>query len=111
MDNIGALNKRIEIGTISDGFNEETGRDDGDKAFQTQRELWAGVKHVKGSEYFAAAAENKQNTLTFRIRYQPDFEITQDHYVRYKGKVYDIKEANDVDEGHDAVILTCEEVR
>lgn len=110
MNNVGRLNKRITIGIATDGINPETGRYQGE-GFRPIRTVWASVKHVKGSEYFQAAAVQAEKTVSFTIRYQRGIEITEEHQVLYNGKMYDIKAVNDVDEEHDVIVLTCEEVK
>lgn len=108
MADAGKLNKRIIIGVMPDGFSEDTGRDEGSNAFIPQRTVWANVKHVRGSEFFEAAAVNAEQTVTFTIRYRA--ELTSDHYIKYKDVVYNIRAINDPSEGHDIQIITAEAV-
>ncbi len=107
MINAGWLNKKITIGETRSGINPDTGRNEGAR-FEGMRTVWAGVKHVNGSEYFAAAAVNAQETMTFTVRYQPDLEITTKHIIQYAGKEYDIKAINDVNEKHEILIIMAE---
>ena len=108
MVNINNMTKRITIYEETDGFNEETGRQ-GKAGLSPVRTVWSAVKHVKGSEYFAAAAENRQSTVRFTCRYQPDIVISTKHLVEYKNVLYDIKAINNPDETNEVLILTCEE--
>lgn len=108
MANAGQLNRRIIIGTMTDGFNEDSGRDEGDSTFEPLRTVWANVKHVRGSEIFQAAAVNAERTVTFTIRYQND--LTEDHVIKYDNVIYNIRAINDPSEGHDIQIITAEAV-
>lgn len=103
--NAGKLNKLITIGHISSGIDEETGRDVG-KTYVSDFVLHANVKHVKGSEYFAASAVNAQNTVQFMVRYCS--KISQDTVIKYNGNLYDVKSVNDVEERHDCMVLMAE---
>lgn len=106
MVNAGQLNRRIIIGVINDGFNEETGRDEGGEGFKPLKTVWANVKHVRGSEYFQAAAVNAEKTTIFTIRYQK--ELTEKHVIKYNDALYNIRSINDPSEGHDIQIITGE---
>lgn len=108
MADAGKLNKRITIGVMSDGFNEETRRHDRDDTFVPVATVWAAVKHVRGSEYFAAAAVNAEQTVTFTIRYRA--ELNTDHVIKYGDTLYNIRAINDPSEGHDIQIITAEAV-
>ena len=111
MYDVGKMNKRIEICEKTDGFNEESGRDDGRIEYIPLREpVWAAVTHVGGREYFSALAANAEKTIRFRIRYNPELTILPEHFVRYKGEIYEIKAVNDPQEAHDVLILSCERV-
>ena len=88
MINAGQLNRRVEICELTDGINPETGRDEGQK-YVPVCTVWANVKHVRGSEYFTAAAVNAERTVTFTIRYKKI--LTEDHYIKYGGTYYNIR--------------------
>lgn len=105
MINAGQLNRRITIGIITDGINPDTGRDEG-RTFAPIRTVWANVKHVRGSEYFQAAAVSAERTVTFTIRYQPD--LTEKHAILYSDVIYNIKAINDASEGHKIQVITGE---
>lgn len=108
MANAGQFNRRIVIGIIPDGFDEESGRDEGSTDFEPIRTVWANVKHVRGSEMFQAAAVNAERTVTFTIRYQRD--LTEKHFIKYNNAIYNIRAINDPSEGHDIQIITAEAV-
>ena len=108
MANAGQLNRRIKIILYSEGFNDDTGRDEGERTIKEKCTVWANVKHVRGSEYFEAAAVNAEQTVTFIIRYRAD--LTTDHVIEYKGVEYNIKAINDPSEGHSIQIITAEAV-
>ena len=107
---VGKMDKRIEICEKTSGYNEETGRDDLEEEYIPLKGMWAAVTHVGGKEYFSALAVNAEKTLRFKVRFNPEFEIVPEHFIRYKGKIYDIKSINDPDEAHDILIITCETV-
>lgn len=108
MADAGKLNRRIIIGVMPDGFSEDTGRDEGENAFIPSCTVWANVKHVRGSEFFAAAAVQAEQTVTFTIRYRS--EITTDNVIKYGDTLYNIRAINDPSEGHDIQIITAEAV-
>ena len=107
MINAGQLNRRVEICELTDGINPETGCDEGQK-YVPVCTVWANVKHVRGSEYFTAAAVNAERTVTFTIRYKKN--LTEDHYIKYGGTYYNIRAINDASESHDIQIITAEAV-
>lgn len=107
MNNPGMLNKLITVGHTECMFDDETGRDKG-ITFVSDFVLHANVKHVKGSEYFAASAVNAQNTIQFMIRYCD--KITQNTIIKYANKYYDVKSVNDVEEAHDCMVIMAEEI-
>lgn len=56
-------------------------------------QAWAKVETVSAREYFAAAADNREDTLRFTIRYRKD--ITAEMTIRYDGKTYHIESVTD----------------
>lgn len=108
--NSGNYNRKITICKDKKGFNRDSGRDEDETELEELRTVSAKVRHISGKEYFAAAATESENTVEFKMRYQPDMEINQKHIVLYKGKKHNIKSVNDVDGGRKELILICEEV-
>ena len=50
--------------------------------------VWAHAANLHGREFYAAAAEQMENTVKFTIRYRP--EITPDLRIVFEGRVYKI---------------------
>ena len=72
------------------------GQDDIGNTIETWPEwqvLWVEVNSLFGSEYYAAATINEENTLKFTARYAPFIDdIDNINYrISYKSKLYDIK--------------------
>lgn len=107
MINAGQLNRQITIGTLTDGINPETGRDEG-RVFTSIKKVWANIKHVRGSEFFQAAAVSAERTVTFTIRYQS--YLTEDNVIMYGETMYNIKAINDASEKHTIQVVTAEAV-
>ena len=107
MANAGQLNRRVTIGIMTDGINSETGRDEG-CTFVPLCTVWAGVKHVRGSEMFQAAAVHAEQTVTFTIRYREG--LTEKNIIEYSGTLYNIRAINDPSERHDIQVITAEAV-
>lgn len=105
----GKFNKRITICTNGDNFSKDTGRDEGRESAEA-RTVWASVSHVRTSERFAAAAIGAERTVTFTIRFQPDLTVTEDNFIKYGGKQYDIKSVSDPLEKHETLVITAEAV-
>ncbi|MHB1651393.1 MAG: phage head closure protein [Desulfitobacteriaceae bacterium] len=55
--------------------------------------VWASYEPVGGREYFAAAAINSEDNVTFHVRYQKD--ITPDLQIVFGGQIYQILNVND----------------
>jgi len=51
--------------------------------------LWAYVRQLSATEYFAAAAVQNKEEMLFTVNWRPD--ITPKMYIEYKGVWYDIK--------------------
>lgn len=105
----GKFNKRITICTDGESFSEETGRDEGRESADI-RTVWAAVSHVRTSERFQAAAIGAEKTVTFTIRFQPDLTVTEDNFIKYGGKLYNIKSVSDPLEKHETLVITAEAV-
>ena len=50
--------------------------------------LWAGVKPVRGAEFFAAAQMHDEQIVTFTVIYRPDVQETM--RISWNGEHYDI---------------------
>ena len=51
--------------------------------------LWAYVRQLSATEYFAAAQVQNKEEMLFTVNWRPD--ITPKMYIEYKGVWYDIK--------------------
>jgi len=51
--------------------------------------LWAYVRQLSATEYFAAAAVQNKEEMLFTVNWRPD--ITPQMYIEYKGVWYDIQ--------------------
>lgn len=51
--------------------------------------LWAYVRQLSATEYFAAAQVQNKEEMLFTVNWRPD--ITPQMYIEYKGVWYDIK--------------------
>lgn len=104
--NPGKLNKRITLQRFekikdSEGIVTE--------AWNDVATVWASAEPLRGREYFAAAAVNRENTVRFRIRYKPD--VSSDMRIKYDGRFFDIQSVIDVNERHKELHLMAEEVQ
>ncbi len=87
--NSGDLRHKITIEklitTISpNGFEEES--------WQPWKATWAAKNNLSGKEFYSAKAVNEEKTVTFKVRYQPDFKEmnTTKYRVAHDGKTYNI---------------------
>ncbi len=106
------LNNRITIQKLEntvdlEGFNNEVWID--------YYKCWACFRTVGWKEYFSARAIKAENTVTFTVRYSPKIkmmleglEVTKDYKIIYKGKSYDIKYINDLENKHKYVDIKAE---
>lgn len=59
------------------------------QTWATLAQVWAQVKPVRGSEYFAAQQMNARVDTVFKIRYRSD--LTTKMRISYGGELYDIQ--------------------
>jgi len=76
-------------------FNTDGGKDElGQQVEREEPELiktvWADIKTMKGTEFFAAASVQAERTYRFIIRFTG--EIRHHMYIDYKGRIFDIIE-------------------
>ncbi|WLP61543.1 phage head closure protein [Bacillus pumilus] len=62
---------------------------DGDNGWETVVECWAKAEGLKGAEYYAAAAIQKEHTIKFTIRHRDD--IDEHMRLLFQGKTYEIE--------------------
>ncbi|MBD1373717.1 phage head closure protein [Hazenella sp. IB182357] len=70
--------------------------------------IWAGIKPLRGREYFQAAAVQAENTVRFHIRYRKGIEPAM--RILYDSRIFDIQSVIDVNERHKEIELMCKEV-
>lgn len=88
--NPGELNKQIQIIQKT-----ETADDDGFPVLTDKvvRKCWARYSNTSGSEIIKAGTEFASAKARFLVRYFPQ-EITEDMFIRYNGKDYNIEYLN-----------------
>ncbi len=59
------------------------------QTWATLAQVWAQVKPVRGSEYFAAQQMNARVDAVFRVRYRTD--LTTKMRISYNSETYDIQ--------------------
>ncbi len=62
---------------------------DGNDSWQTVIECWAKAEGLKGREYYAAAAIQKEKTIEFTIRHRED--IDEHMRIIFREKAYEIE--------------------
>ena len=98
---MGSLKQRITlekpVTTVNaNGFEE--------RSWQVVATVWAKAENLRGREYYAAAAVQAENTVTFTIRYRPGvdtglrllfqgkhYRITAVDNVKYENRFIEIK--------------------
>ncbi|PGT80242.1 head-tail adaptor protein [Bacillus cereus] len=81
------FNKRITI-MKEEGYKDEIGQ--WISEWKPFAKLWSRIFTVSGREYFAAASVQNETTLRFVIR-PPNFEISPNEEIEFKGKRYAIE--------------------
>lgn len=62
---------------------------DGKDSWESVIECWAKAEGLKGREYYAAAAIQKEKTVEFTIRHRED--IDKHMRIIFRGKTYEIE--------------------
>ncbi|AKL83281.1 hypothetical protein D068_cds05170 [Bacillus atrophaeus UCMB-5137] len=62
---------------------------DGKDSWETVIECWAKAEGLKGREYYAAAAIQKEKTIKFTIRHRED--INEHMRIVFENNVYEIE--------------------
>lgn len=67
---------------------------------------WASVQGVSGREYWAAREQHEENTLSFKVRFCRKLaEINKtDYFIKYKNRIYDITDINNL-QASDSIFL------
>lgn len=73
------------------------------------KSVWAEMKSGAGTKYQGAGFANFINPVIFRIRGKSNnLNLTEKHFVKYKGKAYQIKGIEDVNLENREVNLFCD---
>lgn len=102
----GDLKHYIRIDAPVEGAPDRYGRRT--VTWEEVAQLYAKVSDVSGREYFAAAAYQMENTVSFTIRY--DSTVNSGMRVIFGGNAYDIKEVNHLGYRGDFMTLKCMKV-
>jgi SPP1 family predicted phage head-tail adaptor len=102
--NIGELNKRIDIISITTEDNENGFPIPKETVFYS---CWAKYSQTSGTELTKADADFSDVKCRFLIRYTPK-EITRKMFVKYKGKNYNIAYLNEYGDSHEFIEIWCE---
>ena len=95
---LGDLSQKIDIQTRTLESNFSPNRDD-TNVFTLYKQIWACVNTLNGSAIFDGINWRRHYTHEIFIRYRSD--ITEEHWVNYKNKRYDIVSVENLDERDD----------
>lgn len=72
---------------------------------------WASVSGVSGREYWEAREQHEENTLSFKVRYCRKLaEINKtEYFIKYKNKIYDITDINNLQASDSILIIRATE--
>ncbi|WP_278309050.1 phage head closure protein [Peptoclostridium litorale] len=102
------LNKRIIFQTyVNATVNENGFLLTDDQRWQDHKKVWAGIKTLKGREYYEAAATQNENQVKFITRYHAG--ITADMRIKMGERVFEIQSVVDVDEKHKELNIMAKE--
>lgn len=82
----GSLDERVTLQqpvTVRDSYGQET------VTWQAVATVWAGVQALRGREYFAAAAVQRELTVKVRLRYRAD--VVSTWRLVHRGTAYNIE--------------------
>ena len=106
--NAGMLNKRIIFQQYNGaGINENGFPLTEDQRWQDHKKVWAGMKSLKGREYYEAAAIQNENQIKFITRYHVG--ITADMRIKMGERVFEIQSVIDVDDKHQELNIMAKE--
>lgn len=107
--NIGDLNKRISIVSITTTDNENGFPIKSETVFYS---CWAKYSQTSGTEITKSGADFSNVKCRFLIRWTPK-EIIRKMYVKYKEKNYNIEYLNEYGDSHEFIEIWCklEEVK
>ena len=87
--NAGMMKNRISIEKLTttvDAIGNQT------KAWATHFTCWAYMNGLSGAEYWAAKAQQAENTVVFQVRYCSNLSAInpQEYRIKFDGSIYDI---------------------
>lgn len=91
---IGKLNKRLTIlhyADVEDAMGQTA------QMLVPLKTVWGSLYPARGAEYYEAQRLRSKTTYKVYIRYIHGIEITTEHYIGYKDKLYAIESVNNVD--------------
>ncbi len=106
--NTGEFNRRITI-QKQEYSSDEIGYQSTELSdFYT---CWAAVKKIRGREYWAAREQHEENTLSFKVRFCRKLsEINKtDYFIKYKNKIYNITDIDNIQEADSFLIISATE--
>lgn len=67
---------------------------------------WANVQSVSGREYWEAREQHEENTFSFKVRFCRKLaEINKtDYFIKYRNKIFDITDINNL-QASDSVLI------
>lgn len=104
----GKLNQRITFQKQTEIIDEIKCRTTELHDFYT---CWASVSGVPGREYWIAREQHEENTLSFKVRYcQKLAEINKtEYFIKYKNKIYNITDINNLQSADSILIIKATE--
>lgn len=107
---IGSLNRKISIQSRNIEPPPMSGEDDASVAygleFVEQFSVWAMIENVVGESIFDGVSTTETTTTNFYIRYIEG--ITQEQWILYNNKRYNIKLVKNIDENFKYLLLQTE---
>lgn len=104
----GKLNQRITIQKQEVHFDDIGNNIPELSDFYT---CWASVSEVSGREYWKAREQHEENTLSFKVRYCRKLaEINKiEYFIKYKNKIYDITDIDNLQAADSILIIKATE--
>jgi len=100
---IGDLDVKIKVQVRT--LNAPESGTDFDLTFADEKEVWAMVKTVRGTELFDGVSLTNAYTHEFYIRYSSDFTIDAQNWLEWKNEKYDIVDVENLDERNEFLLL------
>lgn len=111
---LGDLRNRVDIQTRTIRPPTGDGVDLGE-TFTTARSVFALIETTRGQEMFDGTELRRAYSHIFYIKYIPNTvltdgtRLTEQEWVKFEGRLFNIVDVEDVDERHEFLILRCAE--